>query len=243
MVEQLVPAGKKVFAFETPAASYTTRDLIIGYQSAAGERIEKLLWTPLIPEYPARIDFRYRLPGTAMRKVRVRQTAAHSEDSFWVSEMRLYHRLTELPRDADWRLRAWPNPWGVRDAFDNSPLTRWVSGERLSPRMFIEVELAVPHPVDTCRIQLPDTQGNTRMVVDWEDASGKRGTVKDFERTELAPPLGMRKEAMRLVKEAGIDYLLIHRQAFGWQDYHENQDRWGIDFLSSRHGAYLYAIR
>jgi hypothetical protein len=216
---------------------------MIGYQSATGEKIEKLLWTPLITEYPATVDFRYSLPDTPLRRVRVRQTASNSTDTWWVSEVRFFHKLRELPREPGWRLRSWPNPWDVQEAFDNSSLTRWVSGERLSPRMFLETEFPIPRSVDTCRVQIPDTQTDTRMVVEWEDIGGNRGTVTEFERTELARPLQMRQEAMRMVKEAGIDYLLIHDHAFGWQDYHENQDRWGIDFLSSRYGAYLYAIR
>ena len=78
---------------------------------------------------------------------------------------------SELPRAAEWRLRAFPNPWDVQQAFDNSPLTRWASRERPWPGMFIEVDFGKPETIDLVAADCTPDQGETRMALDGIPAS------------------------------------------------------------------------
>jgi hypothetical protein len=244
MLDEVVPAGKRVFTFDAQAMSYTQRDVVVAHQSAYGERLERILWTPVIRELqPTRI-LRFALPGGPARRIRVRQTAAAgSPDQFLITEMRLFHGGRELARAGNWKLRAWPNNWDVRDAFDNSPVTRWASWERINPEMFVEVELPGAQAVDAVVIEAPDEHLDARPAVEWEDGEGRTHRMDRYQEHAGPPPIGMRRDAIREARAAGVHYLLIFEEGFGFEDYHSRQAQWGIRFVTARLGHHLYAIR
>ncbi|MEZ5402381.1 MAG: hypothetical protein R2729_22090 [Bryobacteraceae bacterium] len=244
MIQHLAPPGRRVFAWESQPMSYMDRDLVVAHQSAYGERLERILFTPLIQEsHPVR-ELRFALPGQAATRVRVRQAApSGSPDQFLVTELRFFHKGRELRRERDWKLRAWPNPWDVRDAFDNSPVTRWASWERLFPGMYVEAEFGAPLEMDAVAILTPEEQAGARPEVEWFEAGGKSHVVAEYREQSVPPPLGMRRLATAEAKSAGVGYLLVGREGFGFADFHERQSQWGIRFLAERAGYCLYEIR
>ncbi|MEZ5354073.1 MAG: glycosyltransferase family 39 protein [Bryobacteraceae bacterium] len=243
MIDELVPEGKRVLAWDGQPLSYLKRDVVVTHQSAYGERLERILWTPLIPELQPTRVLRFTLPGKPVRRVRARQSASGTVDQFLVSEMRLLRGGRELPRRSTWKLRAWPNIWDVRDAFDNNSVTRWASWERLRPGMFVEVELPSPTVVDAVVLEMPDEQTEARPELEWEDAEGRLTAIGGYAEHTGPPPLGMRQDAMYAVKAAGVDYLLVFVEGFGFADFNGKQQQWGIRHLSERMGYHLYAIR
>ena len=66
--------------------------------------------------------------------------------------MRFFHHGVELPRQANWRLRAWPNPWEVQLAFDASLATRWRTWETVKPGDYLDVDFGREEAVDEIRL-------------------------------------------------------------------------------------------
>src|SRR5207247_2838562 len=89
MIENLAPAGGKVFSYSGAPEAYTSRDILVAYQSAFGNVIGDILWTPLIPDVEPRWLLRFRYPGQSLRQIRVVQTAARTPDQWRVSELRI----------------------------------------------------------------------------------------------------------------------------------------------------------
>src|SRR4029077_13583615 len=106
LIEQHVPPGGRVFAWGGTAESYTPREIVISYQSGFGAGIGDLLWTPLIAEVPPTWRLRFRYPAQPLRQVRVVQTADGGPDQWSIAEFRVFRGSDELPRAANWKLRA-----------------------------------------------------------------------------------------------------------------------------------------
>src|SRR5207253_3064560 len=70
MFDALVPAGGKVFTYSGAPNAYTERDILVAYQSAFGNVIGDILWTPLIPESEPNWRLRFRYPAQPLRQIR-----------------------------------------------------------------------------------------------------------------------------------------------------------------------------
>jgi hypothetical protein len=242
MVETLTPAQARVMSWNQMSEAYTTREIVVPYQSARGAVWGGLVWTPLIREYQPTTVYVFELPGRPVRRLRLRQTTSHV-NHFAVGELRVYRKGHEIPRQSDWRLRAWPNPWYSPKAFDNEELTRWSSWERARNGMFLEVEL--PVAVEADRVEATTSQSEIQygLQLDWEAAGGAIQTVQQATERGLPPPLGMRREVTRLLKQDGITHLLVADYDFGSGDLRTRQEEWGIALIGEAGDIRLYAIR
>jgi hypothetical protein len=244
MVEGSVPAGQRVFSFGgTIAEAYTTRECLVGFQSAFGYRIRDLLQTPLIPEIQPTRWLEYKFAQQPTRKLRVVQTAGGGSEYWSMAELRLFTKGDELPRTPEWRLTAHPNPWAVQAAFDNSPVTRWRSGEPIEPGMYVEVDLGKATAVDRVRVECSRDQYKAQMKIDVLDASGKWTTVsKDAEDMNAPGWAGLRRAAAAEVKALGVSYILIEEGDFGAKDYIDKAPLWGWRQMDEKAGAHLFYI-
>jgi len=243
MIETLTRPGAKVLSWSQVSEAYTTREVIVAYQSAFGETIGKILWTPLIRELQPVRQFRFEIPGgPRIRWLRVRP-GERSAKPFEVSELRLYRAGRERERDASWGIRSWPHPARVGDAFDNHPLTFWRSWDGSDPGQSIEVKLVRAEEVDLVGVESTTEAPWEKLRLEWEDEAGRRGEAGVAGEVDLGHPLGLRRAATALVKEMGIDYLLIDAENFGAEDYLANRGKWGIELIGERNSVRLYAIR
>ena len=242
LIEQHVPPGGRVFTWGGAAESYTPREIVIAYQSAFGSGIGDLLWTPLIREVPPTWLLRFRYPAQRLRQIRVVQTAA-AEDQWSVAEFRIFHGEAELPRAANWKLRAKPNPWDVQLAFDNSPVTRWRSWEAIHPGMSMSVEFGAPEISDSVLLECAHDQYKIQLKLEGMDESGKwKALAGAPEPTDIPEPLGLRRAAIEEVKARGIHYLLLLDTDFGAADFQNRANVWGITLLGEHRGAKLYHL-
>ena len=115
-----------------------------------------------------------------------------------------------LERRPEWRLRAWPNPWGVQLAFDNSVVTRWRSWQRIEPNMFVEIDFGRLETIDAVALDVSTDQYATRLKLDVDDGSGtwKAAGVETMD-SGLAPTLEMRRQVMEEFRRAGVTHLLV----------------------------------
>jgi 4-amino-4-deoxy-L-arabinose transferase-like glycosyltransferase len=245
MIEDHVPSNARVFAFGSALAeSYTSRDVVVGYNSGFGMKVREALWAPLIPEmHDLRVQ-EFRFPARMAHRLRIVQTARHAADIWSVTELRVFGGGRELSRDAGWRLRADPNPWDVQRAFDNARLTRWRSHAPLRPGSYVEINFGKAEGVDRVVLESTRDQYEARMSVEVAGESGPWVQVAaapvEIAGTKIR---AVRHTAIDEVKRAGITHLVVEREDFRAEDYHMRADQWGIQEIAERGNARLYRLK
>jgi hypothetical protein len=243
-INRLVPAGGKVFEFSEIATAYTDRLLIGRYTGAFNEVLADMLWNPLFADMQARVLETFHFPRRTVRRVRVVQTAKMGQIRWNVAEVRLYQDGAELPRAAEWRLTAHPNPWDVQLAFDASPVTRWRSWQGGEPGMYIEVDLGRERSLDEVTVLTSQDAGEARLQLDVDD--GGEGWITAAGRPhESAVPIevNLRRLATEEVKWRGVEYLLIKDTELGARDYLQYAPQWGLEPIAVVGDRRLYKIQ
>ncbi len=242
LVEQHVPKDGKVFTFGGIAQAYCRREVIVAYESALGNTLGDMLAAGFIPLYQPVRWWTYQFPKQPVRKLRLVQTMSLPGDIWAVSELRLLGPNGEIPRRLGWRLRARPNPWQVQMAFDNCPVTRWISAESPRPGQYIEVELDKPVELIGVRAEASQDQpdGTARLEV---EAGGRWTTLVEKPAVSDGPPLpGMRKLATADLKRFGVGYISVNRGEFLADDMARDPASWGVSLVGTAGPASLYRI-
>jgi hypothetical protein len=243
LIERTVPRNAKVLGFSGVADAYTTRDILVAYESAANKVLGDTSWTPLVATYTPNWLHEFRFPAEPLRRIRVVQTAVSATDQWNISELRVYAEGRELPRAPDWRIHAEPNPWEIQLAFDNTPVTRWRTWLPLSGGEFVEVDLGTPQRIDAVRIECARDQLKVKMKLEGQDASGRWKTLAEAPEISDGPPIpGLRRMATQELKLRGITHLLVYNYDFGRDDYMSHPDQWGISVVGLLGGDRLYRI-
>jgi hypothetical protein len=241
-IEAAVPRGQKIFSFAGRPESYIDRDIVVGYESSLGNLASDILWAPQghKPTYEEHFKF---LP-VSTRAVRVLNIAsAPGLETIWaVAEMRLRYGGRELPRQADWKVSAWPNGWEAQLAFDNSYATRWSAWESLAPRQRIGVEFPAPQLVDEVVLEC-DPTWKAEVQVESLLPSGRWVPITDTPDMEKADfPTGLRQAATREIKALGIRFLLVNEGDMVYSDMKLYPTYWGITELAAKNGTHFYRI-
>lgn len=241
LLDARVPAGERVLTFNQVAEAYTSRDVMVVYQSAEGARLGSILWTPLIPEYKPTRALDFQFPPREVRAVRLVQSVTHDLDQWHLSEVRLYSDKRELPREPKWRLRAYPFPWTVQSAFDGSELTKWQSNQPLFAGMFVEVDLASPQRIDRVWAQSPTVEQHSHVRLEGLDASGKWSVLATTPTLrEVPPPLAVRRAATAELRRNGVHWFLTAEGDFATADFAARKQEWGATLVGQADGVYLY---
>ncbi|MBZ5606825.1 MAG: discoidin domain-containing protein [Acidobacteriia bacterium] len=243
LVERLVPPGQRTFTFSPTAESYTQRDMLVGWQSAYGEVLQDILWTPMTADMAPTRFLRFQFPARALRRIRVIQTAAARDVQWSVSELRVFAGSGEVPRAPAWRLTAHPNPWEVQLAFDNSPVTRWRSWQDAEPGMYLDVDFGRAQTVDAVVVETSGDARAAKIKLDAMTPDGKWTTISEqpYE-IERASRANLRRAATSELKARGIRYLLIRDDDHGARDFSVYANQWGITNIGRWNNRRLYRI-
>jgi hypothetical protein len=242
LIEEQVPPDGKVLAINSVAEAYTTREILIGYQSARGNTMQQILWSPHASHYQPAGRMRFRFPAASLSAVRVVQTGRGLAD-WGVNELRFYRGAAELERSPRWRLRARPNPWDVQMAFDNSAVTPWRARQWVFPGMFVEADFGQPEMLDSALIECACDVWNLALRLEGRAAAGGWRVLTDqAERFEIEAPPWLRRQASAAIKALGVDYLLIHDSDYYAGDFRSHSRLWGLRPLGERNGGRLYFI-
>ncbi|MBI5280695.1 MAG: hypothetical protein HY858_03355 [Candidatus Solibacter usitatus] len=249
MVERAAGPDAMVFSFTPIAESYTSREIMVGFQSARGESIRDLILSALISDYQPTNQLEFTFPRQALKAVRVVQTAAtgprltESRDIWSIGEFRVAGRGQTIIPGPEWRLEARPNPWDVQLAFDNLPLTRWRSWEWIRPGMYVRAEFGRALVLDTVRLEASPDQYTVRLRVDGQTDAGEWKTLAtEPVATGLPPPLGLRRTAIEEARRRGVTHLLVAEGDFGWEDFRQKAGLWGIQEAGAVDNVRLYRI-
>jgi len=244
MMGRVVPPGNVIFAIGQGGRSYLPRELLTGYQSAANEVKQDILWTGVVAGYQPVRTLRFDFPPRAFRKLRVVLKGREPKDQWSMAELRVYDGLRELPRDPAWRLTAHPNPWDVQLAFDNSPVTRWRSWQPASPGMYVEVDFPSPQRATSVVVESSYDKVNGEIALEGMGTDGQWTTVSDHPAASLHPiRTNLRRAATAELKARGIGYVWIRPGDPDADDFFRYPAAWGLVLAGQEGGGRLYRIQ
>jgi hypothetical protein len=244
LIEQYVPPHERVLDLKGVPESYTSRQLITPFPGALNNTLMDFLDMAQQEEWQVRRAFVFRFPDQRTQHIRVVQTAQGKRLEQWnVHELRFYSRGAEVPRSGAWRVRAWPNPWEIQYAFDNSDVTRWRSWQTGQPGMFIEVNFGEIEDVDEIRMfSSVDYRWDIRFEVQTGGPSKWTKVTDSFEEVPAKPRGYLPRAATSELYAHGIRYILVddtHRLADAFFD---NPEGWGIELAARAARTSLYRI-
>jgi Dolichyl-phosphate-mannose-protein mannosyltransferase/F5/8 type C domain len=228
LIDRLVPPGERVFTFGQMTDSYTSHEILVGYQSASNEVLRDIIWTPIVDSYQPNRILTFRFAPRDLSAVRVVQTEKAKDAQWNISEMRVFQGSVELPRLPEWRLSAHPNPWDVQMAFDNSPITRWRSWQVAEPGMFVQIDFGQLQRLDAVALE-SNAEYQTKVKLEGLDKSGKWSTILDHPE-ETSRPIGvnLRRAATEELKARGIHYILVEKADIRSDDFRKYAGLWGM---------------
>lgn len=242
MVEAHTGPGATVFTYKPIPESYTSRRILVQYESEPNQIAGLLLQTACDTRIQPVWRVCFRFPRQDLRAIRLEQTG--SGDEQWnIHELRLYDGSSELPREAAWRITAKPYPWNIQQAFDNSLLTFWRCGQALHPGEFVEMRLPEAKAMDSVLMEAEPNQQNLRLKLTGMFMSGEwtaLGTEPDI--YEGAPALGLREAAARELKLRGIDYILAWNDEPETVDLRRSPELWHVREVAQTKDARLFQL-
>jgi hypothetical protein len=247
MIEAVTPPGSTVFTSEPIPEAYTSRRILVEYQATENQAIGRTLRIGALPQDAPTSRLRFSFPRQALWGIRVVQTANPTGPgpALWkIHELRIFDGDRELARRPEWRLRARPYAWGIQNAFDNSSVTFWISGDRLRPGMYVQVDFGAEETADALEIETTPDQWQVQLMLEGEAASREwKPILSAQEQTEEVRPLGLRRAVASELKRRGVDYVLMFDQNAGADDLWRNTARWGVRLVGTAKGAKLYQLR
>lgn len=249
MIDASVPPGERVLAFDFGREAYTSRDVLGSFRSASNQVLADIVVAGFSIAAQPIMAREFHFPERRVRRLRVVQTAQALPPELWnVHEMRFLDHGVEIPRRPEWRLRAWPNPWEVQLAFDNSPVTRWRSWETPFPGMYIDVDFGREEAVDEVRLETSSDYIRIKLQLEAMNSAGPSsgqwekiaGEPKDlpFEQRGYSS----RRSAMLEMHARGVDYLLMVDTDFAAEDIRDDPESWGLKLVARTRGARLYKV-
>ena len=244
LIERAVPAGEKVLALSGVADAYTSREILVDYTGALNEQLTDILfgaWDEMAKPSRALV---FRFPERALRRIRVVLTteAPRAEEQWNVHEFRIYHGGAEVPRSAGWRLRAFPNPWDVPYAFDNSEVTRWRSWETAASGMYIEVDFSTEIRADEVRIETSTDNRDLQLRLDEMEGGTWTSIGQTPKEFTLTPEVSLRRAAADELRSQGVRYLFVRDDDPGAMDYAQDPAGWDFTAVARAEGATIYKI-
>lgn len=252
MIEAGVPEGARVLAVNTVPDAYTTREVLVAYEGTFNAVLEDILGVAAFDIYRPSRAWVFHFPSRMVRGVRIVQTATmpKAEYQWSVHELRLYSRGAEVARDAQWRLSAFPNPWDVTMAFDNSEATRWRTWETTRPGDSLRVEFAQDEAVDEVRLETSPDNSFVKLRLEVMDSKvgGNVWTPTDVAMEELPMTYegSLKKAAAYEMHARGVDYLLMRDTDWGGPIFSADPASWGLRIVvragAPGVGATLYRL-
>jgi hypothetical protein len=242
LIEKVTPPQSTVLTFKAIPEAYTSRRILVDYESASNQVAARIFQNAAMGTGLPTARLRFTFPPRRLRAIRVNQTASGT-DVWSINELRIFLGRHELPREARWRLTAQPFPWTIQDAFDNSPVTFWWSGEAIHSGMFMQVNFGALREADQVVLESPADQYDVRLELEGETAGGAwQQLAAQPVASDGTPYLGYRRAAAEELKRRGIDYILCFQDEAWAEDVRRNRDLWGVEEAGAAAGARLYRL-
>jgi hypothetical protein len=243
LIEKIVPPGEFVFGMQGVAEAYQSHEIVVSWQSSFGDRLKTALLTPITTELQPVWHFRFEFPEKAVRKIRLLQQGSSPHSNWSVTELRVYRKGVEVPRESSWTPRTSHNPWELQSAFDNNPVTRWNSGEPLRPRMWLQLDFGNPERIDSVVVESSADQPDTRMRLEFESAPGRwTALAGDPAMQATGTPPGLRAAAIDALRLNHVYWLLVKDRDEIADAVNPYPESWGLRLAAVDQDWRLYTL-
>ena len=243
LVEAKTPAGATIFEMsDTLPRAYMDREVDAAYLSAWGRNMAAAIEAAEYNGAQATWLDHYRFPAQQLQRIRLVETQRSDRDPWTVNELRFFFMDRELPRSSQWQLRAWPNPWDVKLAFDGNPVTRWSSWEYFHSGMYIDIDFGAPRELDELTTLSRPLQRPAEVRLEQWTPSGWRALAVNHQRIELPVPARLRKAAEEYLKSGGVRWLVVDRGSWAFEDLLKNRVQWDMTPVAYTRDHVLYRL-
>ncbi|HYM11816.1 MAG TPA: discoidin domain-containing protein, partial [Bryobacterales bacterium] len=248
MIERVVPAGARVFSPDAVSDAYTSREVIVSYQSALGETLMDDLLTPVLHDFGPVWSIRFEWPPRELAGLRLVETGSDEVEQWSIHEVLLFAGASYVVPKPDWLLRSRPNGWDAALATDGNPATRWRSWWPLYPGMQYQVDFPKPLRLSAVELHCSSDQEQLRLRLEGRDPQGRwEDLPASMRRSDREP---QREEMKRLaageLKRQGVGYLLTDLEGGGMNviapDIANNPASWGVEQVAAYGPVRLYRI-
>ena len=219
-IEKQGDAETRVLSLEPLPEAYFPSRQWVSYQGARNEAVTHVLLTGTGLKHdfwPSR-RLTAEWPVQDLSGLRIEQRGSHETSEWSLSEIRLFWETQEFVPQSDWKIRAWPFPWGAARAFDGNPWTPWITWEPVQPDTFIEAVFPEALPLNRAVIIHPTNQHFSEFAYFGRNAHGEwrlleARTSEEFLPVRLAE--GRAWAGQELYRQ-GIDYLVGNTSGDGY---------------------------
>ena len=242
MLDRLVPKNERVYSMFQVAEAYTTRDVVVSYESAPAETLQDAIFSAISSGYQPSVRVTFSFGPRTLRRIRVVNEVS-SPAKWSVTEFRVMFGAKEIPRSTAWRVTARPDAWDAPLAFDNNLATRWRSWQAERVGMSLTLDMMQARMVDGVELTLTADQAGPSLRVEGEAGGGKWVELSKSPEVKAAPvPYSLRRDAMTTLKQAGLHYFLVNTDAYGAEDLRGNAEYWGLTLIGESGDTRLYRI-
>ncbi len=243
LIERNVPPGEPVYSLFQAAEAYTSRDILVSYQSGPSEVLKDAIFSAVTSTWQPALRMRFAFAPRTLSRLRLVQTAAAPGEQWSINEIRLSSGGREILPGSSWRARAQPNPWDAHLALDNVPVTRWRSWEPARPGMFFELDFAQPVLADAVLVTFTGDEPHIAVTLEASGPSGTWTKLAGPPSIEPAPPFGdLRRQAVGQLKSRGLHWLLASDDNYGADDIRRDPSAWGLVPVAGIDNVCLYRI-
>jgi hypothetical protein len=238
MIERAAAPGSTVFSYQGIPEAYTSRRILVDYESAENHSDGLTLWTGFSQAWLPTLRARFAFDKQPLRAIRVMQGGGQ-----WrIHELRAYDGASPIPRNG-WQVTANPSPWGIESAFDNNPVTFWEYGDSPRPGMYVEADFNGIQQADSVLIETSPNQPALHFRLMGQDPAGRWKTLAAEPQMSNADAPELRRAAVQELKRRGVGYVLLFDADLPAADFRRNTALWGVREVGQSDGARLYELQ
>ena len=214
LIQDLTPPGSKILSAGNTAEAYTTREVLVSFQSAWNESAWDLIRVATDPDQAPTHRYGFVFSPRSLNHLRLETTGP------------IYELHFPIPSEPNWRVTAFPQPWDAHWVLDGNPATRWRIWQPPAPGMYLEVNFGRTLQIDHVAV---DTNTPVRLAL-----------IDATPEVTVLPAVNLRRAAIAALKQRGIGYLLAQDSEALAPDFRQNAALWGMHQLGSANHARLY---
>ncbi len=244
MIEENTPPDAKILGLSSVANAYLARDVRVSWQSAESDRLLDALRRAL--EFADPLDeWSAAWPLESLQALRFRLPSPSPADCE-IDEVRIFSGGDLIYSSPHWQLRAWPNRWESRLAFDDNLTTGWRTGMPVRTGMFLEVRFDHFQSISSAVVYSPSPSHGLSLEVYGQNAKG-RWHALGAARATPHPREDLRIEAGIAIRRAGYRFVLAAIGGGGstpaGNAFLGHESEWGMVRVAAAGPYYLYRVK